>query len=81
MTQKQYEKDFKERFGVQPFTAEEICEIKAMLFNMGLHPECGNQPNRYIRYHRDAAYIEGKRMKEQAEDAFYEELASFVNYG
>ena len=52
-----------------------------MLFNMGMHPDCGNQPNRYIRYQSNAAYMEEKRMKEHAEDAFYEELASFVNYG
>lgn len=81
MTQKQYEKDFKERFGVEPFTEDEVCEIKAILFNMGMHPDCGKQPNRYIRYHSNAEYMEERRMKKQAEDAFYEELASFVNYG
>lgn len=80
MTQKQYEKDFKERFGVEPFTEEESCEIKAMLFNMGMHPDCGNQPNRYIRYQRYAAYMEEKMMNERYEDAVYEELASTVVY-
>lgn len=80
MTQKQYEKDFENRFGIKPFTLDEMIELKAMLYNVGANND--GQANLYCRYH---AWAEVKRQrdfhahyKEDIDNEYYNELASYV---
>ena len=79
MTQKQYEKWFKEKFGVEPFTDEEIQEIKAMLFSVGQGLHVLGKVNRFAKY--QIAYMEREQRENKAriEDEAMEELASYAH--
>lgn len=80
MTQKQYEKDFENRFGVKPFTTNEMIELKAMLFNVGANND--GQANLYCRYHGWAEVkkqLDSRaRYKEEKDNKYYDELASYA---
>lgn len=77
--QKEYEKWFKEKFGVEPFTAEEEREIKAMLFDAGQSLHVLGNVNRFARY--QIAYMEQEQRDNKArmEDEDMEELASYAH--
>ena len=65
MKQKEYEKWFKEKFGVEPLTDEEITDIKACLFEASNSVKCcsSNFYNRYM-----GAYL-NKSLYEEVKEA------------
>lgn len=72
MTRKEYEKTFREMFGIEPFTEEEVFELKALLFEMGQHKDC-NCASRYNHYMNYYIEMEVRRMKELVKDEVDEE--------
>lgn len=79
MREKDYKKKFKEMFGVDPFTEDEIRELKAMLFEMGSDMHVIGNLNIYSRYYPDYEYICQKEEQKRQEDEQWEELASFAH--
>ena len=79
MTQKEYEKTFREMFGVEPFTDDEMDEIKAILFNAGQSPNVYGRINRFNRYHKYSEMYRQKEELKRQEDEDWEELASFAH--
>lgn len=78
MTQKQYEKWFKEKFGVEPFTNEEVNEIKAILFDVGQSFNVYGKVNRFFRYYKYSERIHQIEEHKRQEDEYWEELASYA---
>ena len=65
MTQKEYERKFREMFGVEPFTDADIVDFKAMLFEIGQAKDCINGAA-YTKYM--SAYL-NKNLYEEVTEA------------
>lgn len=79
MRQAEYGRLFRDKFGVEPFTEEEMEEIKAALFDAGSSPHVYGDVNMYARYQ---AFSERRRQREErqrTEDEEWEKLASFAH--
>lgn len=79
MTRKEYEKTFRETFGVEPFTDDEMDEIKAILFDAGQSFNVYGRINRFYRYHKYSEMYRQKEELKRQEDEDWEELASFAH--
>lgn len=64
MERKEYEKTFRETFGVEPFTDEDIVDFKAMLFETGQAKDCINGAS-YTKYM--SAYLNKNLYEEVTE--------------
>lgn len=73
------DKLFRETFGVEPFTEEEINEIKAALFDAGSSPHVYGNVNMYARYYKFSERRRQIEDEQRTEDEGWEELASFAH--